>query len=328
MVGLTGPDDPNSPLNMPTAKKWLIIGIICSASFAVTCCSSMVASTYAGVEGEFNVSSEVATLGLSLFVLGLGFAPLMMSPLSEFFGRTPIYVSSYFFFICFNFLVAFSPNITSPFLGPIGGPVIAGFVNQHLNWRWTWRIFIIWAGVEFVLLVLFVPETYLPALLVKRARKLRKAGRTDVRAPLEMDQRSMARVLLVSCGRPFELLILEPMALVLCLWSSLLLGILYMFFSAFDIVYKAHGFQSDSHFSVATVPFGVGLIWSFQAVFVYLVDAFRPVAASAMAANSALRSSFAAGFPLFTHQMFSRLGTQFFKYGNKYRKGSKYSNTS
>lgn len=77
------------------------------------------------------------------------------------------------------------------------------------------------------------------------------------------------------------------------------------------------------------MPFGIGLVWSFQAVFVYLVDAFRPVAASAMAANSALRSSFAAGFPMFTRpsprldvaavaddfkpladQMFSRLGTQ------------------
>ena len=51
---------------------------------------------------------------------------------------------------------------------------------------------------------------------------------------------------------------------------------------------------------LATVPFGIGVIWSFQAVFVYLVDAFRPIAASAMAANSALRSTFAAGFPLFT----------------------------
>lgn len=87
------------------------------------------------------------------------------------------------------------------------GPVIAGFINQHLNWRWTWRIFLIWAGVELLLLVLFVPETFLPALLVTRARKLRKEGRTDVRAPLELDQRSLARVLIVSCGRPFGMCI-------------------------------------------------------------------------------------------------------------------------
>ncbi|KAJ9091825.1 hypothetical protein QFC19_008938 [Naganishia cerealis] len=37
--------------------------------------------------------------------------------------------------------------------------------------------------------------------------------------------------------------------------------------------------------------------------------AYRPVAASAMASNSFMRSSFAAGFPLFARQMFNRLGT-------------------
>lgn len=47
-----------------------------------------------------------------------------------------------------------------------------------------------------------------------------------------------------------------------------------------------------------------GCIWSFQATFTYLVDAFRPVAASAMAANSAMRSTFACIFPLFTSEYF------------------------
>ncbi|GAA5842972.1 hypothetical protein JCM11251_007299, partial [Rhodosporidiobolus azoricus] len=91
--------------------------------------------------------------------------------------------------------------------------------------------------------------------------------------------------------------------------------------------------------------FGFGVMLSFACVFTYMVDAYRPVAASAMAANSAMRSSFAAAFPLFTSQMFSRLGTQyalmlcaflclaivpfpflFFKRGHKYRKGSRFAN--
>lgn len=43
--------------------------------------------------------------------------------------------------------------------------------------------------------------------------------------------------------------------------------------------------------------------------FIYCSSAYRPVSASAMACNSALRSSFAAGFPLFSNQMYHRLGT-------------------
>lgn len=86
------------------------------------------ANTYAGVEDEFNISPLIATLGLSLFVLGLGFAPLVLGPLSEFYGRNPIvspslspsspaltllllqYRISYFFFIIWNLMVAFSNN--------------------------------------------------------------------------------------------------------------------------------------------------------------------------------------------------------------------------
>lgn len=43
----------------------------------------MIAFTYPGVEREFHVSAEVATLGLSLFVLGMGIFPLLVGPLSE-----------------------------------------------------------------------------------------------------------------------------------------------------------------------------------------------------------------------------------------------------
>lgn len=73
----------------------------------------MIASTYPGMEESFQVSELVSTLGLSIFVLGLGFAPLLLGPLSEFYGRRNIYLASYVFFIIFNFMVAFSNNITT-----------------------------------------------------------------------------------------------------------------------------------------------------------------------------------------------------------------------
>ena len=60
---------------------------------------------------------------------------------------------------------------------------------------------------------------------------------------------------------------------------------------------------------IASVPFGTGLYFVFSSSFTYLVVAYRPVAASAMASNSAMRSSFAAAFPLFASQMYRALGT-------------------
>jgi len=76
----------------------------------------------------------------------------------------------------------------------------------------------------------------------------------------------------------------------------------------------------------------------FSGIFTFLVDAYPLYAASALAANSFARSSFAAAFPLFGVQMYNALGYEwattilafltvamlpfpyiFFKYGKKIR---------
>lgn len=60
---------------------------------------------------------------------------------------------------------------------------------------------------------------------------------------------------------------------------------------------------------IASAPFAAGVLFCFNAVFTYTVIAYRPIAASAMAANTFVRTSFAAAFPLFAGQMYNRLGT-------------------
>ena len=93
--------------------------------------------------------------------------------------------------------------------------------------------------------VSFVPETYHPVLLRSKAARLRReTGDERWRAPMEQHNRSIAQTVMWSSIRPFQLLILEPMCLNLCLFSALLLGILYLFFGAFAVVFeKNHDFQ-------------------------------------------------------------------------------------
>ncbi|OCT52285.1 putative MFS-type transporter [Cladophialophora carrionii] len=59
---------------------------------------------------------------------------------------------------------------------------------------------------------------------------------------------------------------------------------------------------------LAGVPFGYGFTVVFLAVTNYLVDSYTIFAASALAANTVLRSLFGAAFPLFTPDMFDALG--------------------
>ena len=35
-----------------------------------------------------------------------------------------------------------------PFVGPTIGPVVGGFINQHVSWRWTFYVILIWAGTQ------------------------------------------------------------------------------------------------------------------------------------------------------------------------------------
>ena len=53
---------------------------------------------------------------------------------------------------------------------------------------------------------------------------------------------------------------------------------------------------------------GLGFFTIFQAALNYLIDTFQKYAASAVAANTFLRSAFAGVFPLFATQMFNGMG--------------------
>ena len=79
--------DEENPFCWPTAKKARVLGIISMGSMCVTCASSVVSTTYTALEAELGVSHEVAILGLSLYVAGLGLGPTILAPFSEFYGR-------------------------------------------------------------------------------------------------------------------------------------------------------------------------------------------------------------------------------------------------
>ena len=58
---------------------------------------------------------------------------------------------------------------------------------------------------------------------------------------------------------------------------------------------------------MAGVPLGGSIVFIFLGLFNYMIDAYLFVAASALSANTVVRSLFGAGFPLFAGQMFTKL---------------------
>jgi hypothetical protein len=98
-------------------------------------------------------------------------------------------------------------------------------------------------------------------LLRNKARKIRKeTGDDRWLAPTEKVQKTVAQAIIISLQRPFQLLIFEPICLSLCIFTAILLGILYLFFGAFPLVFGTnHGFNLWQ-VGLSFVGIGVGMI--------------------------------------------------------------------
>ena len=88
LVTWSGPDDSLNPKNLPTRRKWAIALATGLVTFTTSFGSSVFSATVYAAGDEFNASPEVMFLGLSLYVLGFGFGPLLWGPMSELYGRT------------------------------------------------------------------------------------------------------------------------------------------------------------------------------------------------------------------------------------------------
>lgn len=95
-------DDPRNPMQFNMAKKVTITLVTAFATLIVSLTSSAYAGSISGIIRHFEISTEVATLGLSLFIFGFSVGPLVWAPLSESIGRQiPFFIS----FLC---MAAFS----------------------------------------------------------------------------------------------------------------------------------------------------------------------------------------------------------------------------
>ncbi|KAI1846876.1 hypothetical protein JX266_007097 [Neoarthrinium moseri] len=178
-----GPQDPRKPANWSFARKWTIVVTTSLATFIVSLGSSIFSAAIPFVQAEFGVSSHVALLGISLYVLGFAFGPMVWGPASELYGKTrPLWIG-YFFFcllhipcalatqisvvLVFRFLIGLAGSSMLAILGGMyvdfllhptergistavfsaatfSGPSLGPIVGNIVATRWGWR-FTIWA---------------------------------------------------------------------------------------------------------------------------------------------------------------------------------------
>ena len=134
-------DDAANPQNMGTLRKWAIVILVSSTTICVCVASSLYTSTYAQITDEFGCSQLVATLGLSLFIAGLGWGPMVLAPLSEFYGRRVIYRVSLPLFLAFLIPCAAATNVqtmlVSRFLDGLAGAAFSSVAGGTVGDMFT-----------------------------------------------------------------------------------------------------------------------------------------------------------------------------------------------
>ncbi|CAF1049368.1 unnamed protein product [Adineta steineri] len=152
---------------------------------------------------------------------------------------------------------------TAAFFGPGLGPVVGGFVGETVGWRWVEGVMAIFTGVIWILICFFLPETYSPVLLRRRAKKLSKRTGKTYRSKFEEEEKTkFSKVLKTSLLRPWALLFREPIVLLLSIYMAIIYGTLYLLFGAFPIVYQEKRGWSEGIGGLAFMGFLVGIIIS------------------------------------------------------------------
>ena len=273
------------------------------------------------------MSTEVGVLGVSLYVLGFAFGPILWAPLSELRGRKlPLIVAMFGFsifsigsavgkdlqtvLICRFFGGAFGScplavvaaifsdmfdNRTrglavtvfsmTVFTGPLLAPFIGGFtvINQNLGWRWTEYFVAMMGFLALSLNVLFLEETYPPVVLVQKASELRRRTLNwGIHAKQEEIEVDFGELVTKNFSRPLRLLFTEPIVLLLSLYMAFIYGLLYLFLTAYPIVFqRIHGMNPG----VGGLPY-FGMVFGMILAGLYIVFTQKSYARKLAANNN------------------------------------------
>ncbi|KAL1898442.1 hypothetical protein Sste5346_003345 [Sporothrix stenoceras] len=151
--------------------------------------------------------------------------------------------------------------------GSILGPIVGGFVQYHLHWRWCIWIQLIFGGFVQLLHLFTVPETRTTVCLDKVAKKKRKAAEPgtpeeNLYGPNEINpvwKRMDGREIVHTWLRPFRMFVTEPIVLSLSLLSGFSDALIFMQIQSFSLVYEQWNFNAWQ-LGLAFIPIGIGYL--------------------------------------------------------------------
>ncbi|RSL53511.1 putative beta-glucosidase K [Fusarium duplospermum] len=284
-----GPDDPEMPLNWPKSKRWINTMAVSTLTLLTPFASSMIAPAVQLIMDDMGETNRnLGSFSVSIYLLGYAFGPLFLAPLSELYGRLPVYHICMFLFLLTNVACALSVKMpmfivfrlltglvgACPLtLGPASvadcfrqeergramaiwnmpvllGPSLGPTVGAYVSRSLGWR----W---NFWLLVI-MKETHPPTLQKKKQKKLQKLhGTQQGSSPLTSDTTN--QLLKKSLARPLKMLFLSPIIFGLSLLTAIAYGTLYLLFTTVSEVFQTR-YGIVTNVGLVYLGFGSGQI--------------------------------------------------------------------
>lgn len=126
IIGWDGQDDPVMPLNLPQARKWLLVGLLSGITLVTPFASSILSPGISSLMVDFHETNAiVGAMTVSIYLLGYVVGPMFLAPLSEIYGRRPVLTAANIFFCFWQIGCALAPNIKAlivfRFFSGVGG---------------------------------------------------------------------------------------------------------------------------------------------------------------------------------------------------------------
>ena len=147
--------------------------------------------------------------------------------------------------------------------GSVVGPVVGGFAQAYLHWRWCIWLQLIFGVFVQGLHLLCVPETRTIILMGRIARARRASGQDPyIYGPTELvpwTSRFSTREILLTWLRPFKMFLTEPIVLTLSLLSGFSDALIFMYIQSYSLVYAQWNF-STVEVGLSFIPILVGYL--------------------------------------------------------------------
>ena len=147
-------DDPRDPRNWPLWYTGLVMFAISYGTLIVVLYSTSYTAAIAAMSEEFGITDpSITTLGVTTYLIGLAVGSLILAPISETYGRKPVYAISMFFFVILVIPCGLAKNITTiivvRFFGACAGAAMIanapGTVGDVISDKYRATAFSIWS---------------------------------------------------------------------------------------------------------------------------------------------------------------------------------------